>query len=72
MCFVLILELYWCLPTKIAMSASGVAEPFDVFEHRFGKIGAGVPVVSIVQFDSHPPPEGIDHGVVVRVTDGAQ
>ena len=43
---VLFLELYWCLPAEVTVSATGVVEHFDVFKHRVAKFDTTVAPVS--------------------------
>jgi len=69
---VLLLELYWCFPVEITMSAAGVVEPFDVFEHRVRQLDTGVPALTVQQFDLHAAPEGLDDGVILGITESDQ
>jgi hypothetical protein len=54
------------------VSAAGVVEAFDVFEHRVRQLDAGVPALPVQQFNLHATPEGLDDGIVVRVTNRSQ
>ena len=54
------------------MSAAGVVEPFDVFEHRIRQLDTAVPAPPVQQFDLHAAPEGLDDGVIVGITNSAQ
>ena len=55
----LLLELYWCFPVEVAVSAAGVVEPFDVFEHRVRQLDMGVPALTVQQFYLDASPEGL-------------
>ena len=59
----LLLELYWCSPVEVAVSAVRVETL--VFEHRLRQLDTGVPAPPVQEFDLHASPEGLDDGVIV-------
>jgi len=65
------LELYRGEPPELAVTALSVVPDLEVIEDRVGELDAGVPLLAVEQFDLHPGPERLDHGVVVAVTDAA-
>ncbi len=48
-----------------------VVERFDVVKHRSGESGSGWPVVSVKELALQRREEGLGHGVVQGVADGA-
>src|SRR6476646_2298866 len=53
------------------VSSLAVVPDLDVVEVRVGQLDAGGPPLPIEEFDLHPRPERLDHGVVVAVADRA-
>lgn len=54
------------------MSAAGVVEALDVFEHRVRQLDSGVLALPVQQINLHAAPKGLDDGVIVGVTNSAQ
>jgi hypothetical protein len=43
----------------------------DVFGHRRGQFDSSKPKLAVQQLNLHLPPEGLNHHVVVAITDGS-
>lgn len=52
------------------MPASGVVEEFDVVVDGAGELDPGLPAFAVEELDLHPPPERLDHRIVVCAADG--
>jgi len=58
-------------PAQGTVATTPVVENLQVLKDRSGELDAGGPLLTVEEFDLHPGPEGLNHGVVVGVTDGA-
>ena len=53
------------------MAAIAVVKDLEVLKHRVSELNASAPSFSVEQFDLHPTPKGLHHGVVETVADRA-
>lgn len=48
-----------------------VLEELNVVVDRGGELDAGSPALAVQELDLHPPPEGLDHRIVICAADGS-
>jgi hypothetical protein len=66
-----LLELNRGAPTQGAVASLPVMEDLQILKDRIGQLETGGPSPAVQELGLHPGPEGLDHGVVVGVADGA-
>ena len=65
------LELDWGKHAKCRVTALAVMEDLEVLEDRVRQLHPSPPAPTVQEFDLHPAPERLDHGVMEATPDRA-
>lgn len=64
-------RIRWAEHPKRRVPAPGVVEELDVVVDRICELDPGLPAFAVEELDLHPPPERLDHRIVVGAADGS-